>query len=104
MGRRRFIQLNGELVEVTPDYVPEPRAAYHVMGDIAPYKSMVNGEWITSRSRHREHLRERGLSSNNEVGNDKSILNARPKPLQSPPGLKEALIRAANQIEQRRRR
>ena len=104
MARRRFLQINGELVEVTPDYVPEPRTDYHIMPDIKGYRSMVNGEWISSRSRHREHLREHGLSSNNEVGNDPSVLKARPKPLQSPPGLKEELIRAANQIEQRRRR
>ena len=100
--KRRFIQIDGVLHEVTPDYVPEPRADYHVMPDIKEYRSMLNGEVITSRSRHREHLRERGLSSNNEVGNDQSVLKARPKPLKSPPGLKEALIRAANQTLRRR--
>lgn len=32
-----------------------------------PYKSMVTGEMITSRSKHREHLRRHGMM---EVGND----------------------------------
>lgn len=95
--RQRFVQVNGELVQVSRDWTADPVADYHVMGDISPYRSMVNGEWITSRSRHREHLREHGLSSNNEVGNDPSYLNARPQPRQSPPGLKDTIIRVANE-------
>lgn len=104
MTRRRWIYVDGEAIEVTLDYSPDPRSDIQVMPDIDPYRSMVNGEWITSRSRHREHLREHGLSSNNEVGNDPNVLNARPRPLSAPPGLKDELIRAANQIEERKRR
>lgn len=89
--KRRFIQqANGELVEVGPDYVPEPRAEVpHVLPDIKPYKSMIDGSMITSRSQHREHLRMHGCV---EVGNDSS-LNRRPEPLRPPPGLKEAIAR-----------
>ncbi len=67
MTRRRFIQLDGELVEVTPDYRQGPTADFHVMPDIAPYQSMITGETITSRSKHREHLRAHGCQ---EVGNE----------------------------------
>ncbi len=88
--RRRFIQINGELVEVGRDYVPEPRAQVpHVMGDIAPYRSMIDGKMITSRSHHREHLRQHGCV---EVGNDSSLTRQR-GPLQPPAGLKEAIAR-----------
>lgn len=95
--RRRFVQIDGELVEVGVDYVPEPRSPM-VMGDIAPYKSMIDGSQITSRSRHREHLRAHGCI---EIGNETKYLQ--PKALQSPPGLKDALIRATDQVLSRRR-
>lgn len=32
-----------------------------VMADINGYKSMVTGEWIGSRSQHREHLKQHRL-------------------------------------------
>lgn len=69
-------------------------AGYYVMPDIQPYKSMVDGSIINSRSRHREHLRQHGCI---EYGNDKSVLNPVRKPLESPPGLKETIIRVANE-------
>jgi hypothetical protein len=39
-----------------------------VMNDIQPYKSMQTGEMITSRSTHRQHLKQHGLI---EIGNEK---------------------------------
>lgn len=94
--RRRFIYdyASGEMVEVSPDYVPEPRqTSYQVMGDIKPYVSQIDGKVINSRSIHREHLKQHGCV---EVGNDSSLYK-QPQPLKSPPGLKQALIDAANQ-------
>lgn len=38
-----------------------------VIADIQPYKSMITGEMITSRSKHRTHLKEHGCT---EVGNE----------------------------------
>lgn len=38
-----------------------------VMGDIAPYKSMIDGSEITSRGMHRAHLRAHGCV---EIGNE----------------------------------
>jgi len=88
--KRRFIQRpDGELVEVDENYIPEPRADHHVIGDIQPYRSMVDGTMITSRSHHREHLKQHGCV---EVGNDSSLTRQR-GPLQSPPGLKELIAR-----------
>ena len=67
------------------------------MEDIHPYQSQIDGSIITSRSKHRQHLREHGCV---EVGNDSSVMKPQRKPLESPPGLKEHLIRA---FEQHRR-
>lgn len=74
--------------------------SFQVMPDIAEYRSMIDGTMITSRSRHREHLRDHGCV---EIGNDPS-LRAQPKPLQSPPGLKDEILRAVYQVESRQRR
>lgn len=91
--KRRFIYpKGGDPFEVTDDYVPELRASHYIMGDIQPYKSMVDGSIIGSRSVHREHLRAHGCI---EVGNETKYL--KPKPLQSPPGLKQTLIDVANE-------
>lgn len=62
-----------------------------VMTDIQPYQSMLTGEWISSRSRHREHLRDHNCI---EVGNEKQQAPEK-KP---PPGLKDAVIRAFNEV------
>ena len=84
--------IDGELVEVDSSYQPAPRKTdWRVMPDIKPYRSMIDGSMVNSRSRHREMLRDNGCV---EIGNDSS-LHGKPKPLKSPPGLKEALIRSA---------
>ena len=100
MRRRWVYDKNGRAIEVTQDWRPEPRSDYHIMPDIKPYQSMIDGREITSRSKHREHLRAHNCV---EIGNDSS-LSKKPKPLQSPPGLKEKIIRAVNQVEARSRR
>ena len=85
--RKRWIQINGELVPY--DQAPtESYSGITIIPDIQPYQSMITGEMITSRSKHREHLREHNCI---EVGNEKIT----PKPVTPPPGLREALERAA---------
>ena len=54
-----------------------------VMGDMAPYKSPLDGKMITSRSQHRAHLREHGVV---EVGNEKM-----PEPKGYQPNSKEII-------------
>jgi hypothetical protein len=70
----------------------EPKQAHYVMGDIQPYRSMVDGQMIESRSKHRAHLKQHGVI---EVGNETHHL--KPKAYQPPPGLKERLIHEVNQ-------
>lgn len=91
--KRRFVQdENGELHEVPLDWNGEPRTHY-VMPDIKPYRSMIDGRIIQSRSRHREHLRANRCI---EIGNEtKYLMN--PKPMDSPPGLKQTVVELANQ-------
>lgn len=58
-----------------------------VMNDIRPYQSVIDGSEITSRSRHREHLRQHNCI---EVGNERLP----PRRYEPAPGLKDDLIRA----------
>ena len=59
-----------------------------------PYKSMITGEMIESRAKHREHLRRHGYF---EVGNDKSLTKQRTQfPDASPQRRKELLIAQVN--------
>lgn len=67
MTVRRYVQVNGTLYEKGTEPVFD---APMVMPDIAPYRSMIDGSVIPSRSRHREHLRAHGYE---EVGNDSSL-------------------------------
>ena len=103
--RSHYEYKNGEVVYAVEDGIvvidkrdSEPSAkSFQVMPDIQPYKSMIDGSMITSRSRHREHLRDHNMV---EVGNDSS-LRGKPKPMQSPPGLQESIIRAYNEVQSR---
>jgi hypothetical protein len=83
-----------ECVFYDASYYDSQNAGYMVMGDIQPYKSMIDGSVITSRSVHRSHLRQHGCV---EVGNDSSVRNPKPQPLKPPSGLKEEIIRVANE-------
>ena len=49
-----------------------------IMGDIQPYKSMIDGSMITSRSHHRKHLKDHNCI---EVGNEK--MESKPAPVKS---------------------
>jgi hypothetical protein len=77
-----YVMRNGSLVDKTtgePMVSEEERRAFNrrlargedvapqVAPDIQPYKSMITGERIRSRSHHRQHLRDHGCI---EVGNE----------------------------------
>lgn len=67
----KYIQ-HPETHELIPfDQYERPRSYSHapnIMSDINPYRSIVTGEWITSRSKHRQHLKDTNCI---EVGNEK---------------------------------
>ena len=56
------------------------KKTHHVMPDIKPYKSMITGEIISSRSKHREHLKRHGCQEiGNEVQAPRGIPDTNPK-------------------------
>jgi len=57
-----------------------------IMPDIKEYKSMITGEMITSRTKHKNHLRQHNCF---EIGNEKLERKER----STPDGIKEDLIR-----------
>lgn len=62
--KRTYVLIDGEFVERTKD----KKGRYHyVIPDIAPYKSMIDGKMVTSRSEHRRHLKANNCI---EVGNE----------------------------------
>ena len=85
--RRRYVQINGVLYERGLEPVADGPM---IMPDIAPYRSMMDGSIITSRSAHREHLRRHGCV---EIGNDLPEPKPHGIPDVNPEGRKE-LIRA----------
>ena len=104
--RRSYVQIDGQLAEKTgPNSAILAGVNYYnfggrwlaengpgqtapmVMNDIQPYRSQIDGSWITSRSAHRAHLRDHGMI---EVGNEKVV---NPKPTWTVTrGLREELI------------
>jgi hypothetical protein len=91
--RRRYVydKETDSMVEVTSDWSP-PSGGLMVMPDIKPYKSMITGETITSRSKHRQHLKDHDCI---EVGNETEyMIRNRIRP-SAPPGLREELMKAA---------
>lgn len=65
--RKTYVYVDGKLVEKGSDEHLDKLYGPYVMPDIQPYKSMIDGSMIASRSRHREHLQQHGCI---EVGNE----------------------------------
>lgn len=88
--RKSYVSVNGEWIPKEEYYANLPDPGVMIMPDIQPYKSMCDGTMITSRSKHREHLKVHGVV---EVGNE--LDNARRKEMRPPPGLKERIAQIA---------
>ena len=92
---RKFVQINGELVEMTRD---RP-LTHEIIGDFKePVKSMIDGKMYDSRSAYVEHLKRHGYTV---VGNDSSLT----KPYTGMPTAskqrKEELIRVVNSMTEK---
>jgi hypothetical protein len=84
--RRRFVQINGVLIDADQAPVEQPKSAgLQIIPDIAPYQAVAvdcatgDAPYITSRSKHREFLKRNGYI---EYGNEK--ITPRQVPLDSP--------------------
>lgn len=73
MARTTYIQdpVTHKLIPKSEYYAHADVNAPMIMGDIQPYQSMIDGQMITSRSQHRNHLRQHGMI---EVGNETKYL------------------------------
>lgn len=89
---RAIAKMNDELPEHCGTTMKRRIVAPMVAADIQPYQSMCDGSMITSRSQHREHLRRHGVI---EIGNEK--MKAPPSVMTAPAGLKETIIKVANE-------
>lgn len=67
--------------------VTNSKPQYYIQPDIQPYQSMVDGTMITSRSKHREHLKQHGCI---EVGNETKYLKKHGE--YKPEGQRQAII------------
>ena len=92
--RKTYIQIDGKLYEKSKFHEP-PKAGYDVVPDIQPYQSMVTGEIITSRSKHRQHLKDHNMV---EVGNDSCLSKPHKIPDPNPNQRRELLRRYVNQF------
>jgi hypothetical protein len=89
-----FWKLSGEEGErvwaAKMDMHSNPIRTHEVVPDIQPYRSMADGQMVMGRSQHREMLKRNNCF---EVGNEKQTA----QPRTPPPGLKETLIRVAQE-------
>jgi hypothetical protein len=97
MPRQRYIQdpKTHKLIPAEEWYQRQDVDAPMVMGDIKPYKSMVDGSMIESRSSHREHLRKHQLV---EIGNETEAMmkSARREPKYDREGLRRQIAEVMN--------
>jgi len=63
---------------------------FGIIPEIQPYRSQIDGSMITSRTQHRNHLKNNGCI---EVGTEKQ----QPKKREEPKGLKDAIGKAVYQ-------
>jgi hypothetical protein len=67
-----------------------------VITDMQPYKSPLDGTWITTRTKHRSHMKEHGVI---EVGNEK-LTRPASKPY-DPGNLKQDIANSINELEKK---
>lgn len=83
---RTVKEYNDDLPNCCGESMRRKITAPYITVDIQPYKSMITGEMITSRSQHRSHLKDHGMI---EMGNELPKLEK--KEIPDVPGLREEL-------------
>jgi hypothetical protein len=83
-----------EIIFMREDSSPSKKATYHVIPDIQPYKNMIDGRMITSRSEHRELLNRHGCI---EIGNEKMET----APIQAQSSRRESIARRLGDMSDR---
>jgi hypothetical protein len=67
MAKRRFVQINGELIEVTDEYQAPSRNSHNIIGD-GHYDGLraPDGTDISTRTKHREFMKRTGLTTTDD--------------------------------------
>ena len=65
MTRRRYVQINGELVEITDDYQPERHNDSGALWGDRSYDGLraTDGTDISTRAKHREYMKLNNLAT-----------------------------------------
>lgn len=76
---KRWIQdpVTHQLIPADEYGGPSKSGSAYISPDIAPYRSQITGEMITSRSQHREHLKQHNCF---EIGNETKALMEAARP------------------------
>lgn len=93
MARERFVydRKTRKLVPAAEYYADKRAHTLHLISDLEPYRSVVDGSIIGGRKQHRDHLRAHGCE---EVGNE-PIFGEKYRKEQTPaPGLMGDIERA----------
>jgi hypothetical protein len=72
MTRRRFVTIDGVLTEVPLNWSRNaPQAAYYIQGDklYENTRSPIDGADISSRTKHRQYMKEKGLTTIDDYTN-----------------------------------
>jgi len=82
MTRRRYVQIKGELIEVTPDHVGETRDGARNAGLLwndRDYDGLraTDGSDISTRTKHREYMKRTGLTTVDDFSYDILLLSIR---------------------------
>ena len=97
MARQRFIQdpVTHKIIPWEEWAGPSTSKSAYVAPDIQPYRSTITGEMITSRSQHREHLKQHNCF---EIGNETEAMMkaARPEPKYDREGLRRQIAEVLN--------
>ena len=66
MPRQRWVQINGELLEVSEDYTPAENTAprHFIIGDANYHglRSPIDGADISTKTKHYEYMKQKGLA------------------------------------------
>ena len=97
MARHTWIQdpVTHKLIPAEEWRGPSASTSAYIVPDIQPYRSMINGEIIQSRSHHRAHLAQHGCF---EIGNEIGAAMKRPEPKVDRKALKQDIINAVNSV------
>lgn len=91
--RRNYKLIRWAPMAETPQHAERSRRAFYIVPDINPYKSPITGEVITSRSKHRDHMRQHEVV---EVGNER-MKPRKPTPM---PDVRRDIHQARQMLEQ----